>query len=162
MGNITVKRENVPRPQMAPTAEMEPRWFRSIFNWDPFREMSAFPMYEDKLTFAPAFEVKETKEGYIFKADVPGIKDKDLEVTVTGNRLTVSGHREAEHKEQTDTLYTYERSYGSFSRSFTLPDGADVTKCVADLRDGVLSLSIPRTPEQQPKKIDIKTPAQKS
>jgi HSP20 family protein len=161
MGSITVKRENGPRAPLA-TPDVEPRWMRSLFNWDPFREMAAFPIYEEKMSFSPAFEVKETKDGYLFKADVPGVKEKDLEITVTGNRLTVSGQREAEHKEQTDTLYTYERTYGSFTRSFTLPDGADPAKCVADLKEGVLTLSIPRTPELQPKRIDIKTTAQKS
>lgn len=159
MGNITVKREDGPRAQIAqPTREFEPsRWMRGLLGWDPFREMAPFPSFDESYAFAPAFEVKETKDGYLFRADVPGVKEKDLDVTVTGNRLTVTGKREAEHREQNDTYYAYERTYGSFSRSFTLPDGADPAKCIADLKDGVLTLSIPRSPELQPKKIDIKT-----
>jgi HSP20 family protein len=72
------------------------------------------------LRFVPDFEVKETKEGFVFKADVPGIKEKDLEITMTGNRLTISGKREAEMEERSDTYYACERSYGSFTRAFTL------------------------------------------
>ena len=71
-------------------------------------------------TFSPSFEVKETKDSYVFKADVPGVKESDIEGTVTGNRLSISGKREVEHKEQTNTFYTYERSYGDFTRSFLL------------------------------------------
>jgi HSP20 family protein len=74
---------------------------------------------------SPAFEVKETKEAFVFKADVPGIKEQDVEVNVAGNRLTITGKREAEKEDRGDTFYTYERSHGSFSRTFTLPDQTD-------------------------------------
>jgi HSP20 family protein len=113
-------------------------------------------------TFAPSFEVKETKDGYVFKADVPGVKESDLDVTVTGNRLAISGKREAEHKEQTDTFYTYERSYGAFTRSFTLPEGVQSESVVADLKDGVLTVSVKKRPELQPKKVPVQTAAKKS
>ena len=86
----------------------------------------------------------------------------ELDVTVTGNRLTISGKREAEKREQTDTYYTYERSYGDFNRSFTLPDGVDMTSVYADLKDGVLTLSIKKAPEAQPKKIPVQSTARKS
>ena len=162
MGNIAVKKEPEKRAPLAPTAEWEPtRWMRSLLGWDPFREMTPFPM-EERFNFAPAFEVKETKEGYVFKADVPGVNDKDLEVTVTGNRLTINGKREEERRDQGETYYTYERNYGSFTRTFTLPEGADLGKIYADLKDGVLTLTVPRKPELEPKKVDIKTPAMKS
>lgn len=107
------------------------------------------------MAFYPSFEVKETEKAYVFKADVPGVKEGDLEVTVTGNRLTVSGKRESEKEEKTDTYYTCERSYGSFSRSFTLPEGTDVGAVTADLKDGVLTVALPKRPEVQPKKIPI-------
>jgi HSP20 family protein len=106
--------------------------------------------------FSPRFEVKETKNAYVFKADLPGLEEKDLEITVTGSRVTVSGKREAENKNEGETYYAYERSYGSFSRSFTLPEGADADHAEADLRNGVLTLSIPKLPEHQPKKISVK------
>jgi HSP20 family protein len=124
--------------------------------WDPFREMAPF-FAEERLALEPAFEIKETKEGYLFKADVPGIKEADLDVSITENRLTISGKREAEKEDKGDTFYTYERSYGSFSRSFTLPDAVNASAIRADLRDGVLSVVLPKTPESMPKKIPIAT-----
>ena len=126
--------------------------------------MAAFPIEERGALFAPAFDVKETKEAYLFKADVPGMQDKDIEVTVTGNRLTINGKREAEKEDKGDRYYAYERTYGSFTRSFTLPDGADVDKLRASLDSGVLSLTLPKKPEVQPKKIAVKAqgPAPKS
>jgi HSP20 family protein len=127
-----------------------------MLRWDPFREMAPYWATSDVAAFQPAFEVKETKEAYVFKADLPGVKEQDLDITRTGNRLTVSGKREAEKEDKTDTYYAYERSYGSFARTFTLPDGIDADHVRADLQDGVLSLVVPKTPEAQPKKISLK------
>lgn len=132
------------------------RVMRELMNWDPFAEMAPALNRGSEMVFSPRFEVKETGNAYIFKADLPGIEEKDLDITLTGNRLTVSGKREAEHREEGDTFYAFERSYGSFSRSFTLPDGADVDHAEADLRSGVLTLSVPKRPEHQPKKISLK------
>ena len=126
-------------------------WARELLRWDPFREMMPAPSGE--YAFVPAFEVKETKEGYLFKADLPGVYEKDLDITRTGNRLTVSGKREAEREEKGDTFYMMERSYGSFTRAFTLPEGIDGDHIRADLKDGVLTLMVPKTPEHQPQKI---------
>jgi HSP20 family protein len=131
---------------------------RSLLAWDPFREMAPFANFEDRpLAFMPAFDVKETKDAYLFKADLPGIKDKDLEVTITGNRLTVSGKRDEEKETKEDWYYSYERSYGTFSRSFTLPEGAELDELHALLEQGVLTVTVPKKPEVQPKKIAVKT-----
>lgn len=132
------------------------RTMRDLLNWDPFAEMSPVLGRTTDAVFTPRFEVKETKNAYVFKADLPGIDEKDLEITLTGNRLTISGKRDAERQEDGDQFFTYERSYGSFSRSFTLPEGADPDHADADLRNGVLTLSVPKHPEHQPKKISIK------
>ncbi len=165
MANISVRKENGNRPMAiaaSSSAQWEPiRVLRDLMNWDPFTEMTPLAT-RSPLGFAPSFEVKETKEGYTFKCDVPGVKESDLEVTITGNRLAVSGKREAEHQEQTDTFYAYERSYGDFTRSFTLPDGVNADSVSADLKDGVLSISIRKSPELQPKKVSIQTAAKKS
>ena len=136
------------------------RMMRDLMNWDPFGEMTPFAA-QAPAGFVPTFEIKETKEAYLFKADVPGVKESDLEVTVTGNRLTVSGKREAEKQEQTDTYYSYERSYGDFTRAFTLPEGVDMNGVHADLKDGVLTLSVKKTPAAQPKKIAVQSAATK-
>jgi HSP20 family protein len=119
--------------------------------------MAPFWQEEQPARFVPDFEVKETKEGFLFKADVPGIKEKDLEVTMTGDRLTITGKREAETKETTDTYYACERSYGSFTRSFTLPEGTGSGDRIhAELHQGVLTLLVPKKPELQPRRIELK------
>jgi HSP20 family protein len=143
-------------PSEAPAVWDPFRLMRDFMNWDPFAEMAPSLIRAGESMFSPRFEVKETKNAYVFKADLPGLEEKDLEITVTGSRVTVSGKREAENKDEGETYYAYERSYGSFSRSFTLPEGADADHAEADLRNGVLTLSIPKLPEHQPKKISVK------
>jgi HSP20 family protein len=156
MANIDVRKSQQPQQQIERRErEWEPaRLMRSLLGFDPFREMAPFALERD-LGFAPAFEVKETKDNYLFKADLPGVKQDDVEISYTGNRLTITGKREAEKEEKNETVYTYERSYGTFSRSFTLPEGIDSGKINADLRDGVLTVNVPKTPEAQPKKITV-------
>jgi HSP20 family protein len=130
------------------------RWMR----WDPFRETAKVsPGDEQPARFAPDFEVKETKEGFVFKVDVPGIKETDIEITMTGNQLTISGKRETETEEKTDIYYASERSYGSFTRAFTMPARTDSGDHIhADLKEGVLTLLLPKKPEVQPRRIEVK------
>jgi HSP20 family protein len=157
MANITVRHGQGGSPQLRQPTEWNPfRAMRDLFRWDPFQEMAPMPAAAGgAMTFAPDFEVKETKDSYQFTADLPGIKEKDLEVTSTGNRLTVSGKRDAEQQEKTDTYFLYERSYGSFTRAFTLPEGIDAEHIKAELKDGVLKLVVPKKPEAMPKKITV-------
>jgi HSP20 family protein len=130
--------------------------------WDPFAEIvPTVNRPEEGAMFMPRFEVKETKEAYVFKADLPGIVEKDLDITVTGNRITIAGKREAEERKETDKYYAYERTYGGFTRSFTLPEGADIDHLDADLRDGVLTMTIGKKPELQPKKVTVKALGEK-
>jgi len=150
-------RRSANQPQSPALAEWEPfRRMRDWLAWDPFQQMQRLAPEAPPTTFYPAFEVKETKEAYVFKADCPGIKEQDIEVNVTGNRLTITGKREMEQQDKTDTYYTYERTYGSFVRTFTLPDGVDAEHARAELKNGVLTLAIPKAPEAQPKKIEVK------
>lgn len=123
---------------------------RDLLGWDPFfgdRPVSAF---------APTFEVKETTEAFMIKADVPGVEEKHLDIAVHDGVLTVSGHREAEERKEGETFALYERQYGSFSRSFSLPDIADSEKIDAKLDKGVLMLVVPKKAQAQPRKISIK------
>lgn len=164
MANINVRKENGNKP--ATVTPQEQRWepfrmMRDLVGWDPFREMSPF-VAQIPAGFVPTFEIKETKDEYNFKADVPGVKEGDLEVTMTGNRLTISGKREAEKEEQNDTYYTYERSYGDFSRSFTLPEGVDGNTIRADLKDGVLTVVVKKTPDAQTRRITVQSTSKKS
>ena len=130
------------------------RLMREMLGWDPFREITPL-LPAAAPAFAPAFEVKETKDAYVFKADLPGVKESDLEVNVAGSRLTVSGKREAEKEQKDDTYYTYERSYGSFTRTFTLPAEVDTAHVKAELKSGELTIAVPKTPAAVAKKVPI-------
>lgn len=165
MGNIAIHKENGNRQAPLARSSQSPQWepfrmMRDLMGWDPFREMT--PFATEVAAFTPSFEIKETKEAFVFKADVPGVKEADIELTVTGNRLTISGKREAEHQEQTDMYYAFERSYGTFTRAFTLPDGIDENAVTADLKEGVLTIAVKKRPEMQPKKIPIQSAAKKA
>jgi HSP20 family protein len=159
MANVNIQKTE--QPKAAVVRAQEPRWepfrtMRELLAWDPFREMMpAFPATD--LSFVPSFDVKETKDGYVFTADVPGIAERDIEVTLTGSRLAISGKRQEEKKDEKDTYYTYERSYGSFARAFTLPEGIDASSVHADLTNGVLTISIKKTPGAEAKAIPIAT-----
>lgn len=136
-----------------------------LSDWDPFKVMEQLLRWEPaaepglarraEVAFAPRFDVKETKDAYVFKADLPGVKEEDVEIGLTGNRLTISGHRQSEEHKEGDNIFTLERSYGSFSRAFTLPDTADTEKTKAEMKDGVLSITLPKRTEAQPRKVSI-------
>jgi HSP20 family protein len=159
MSDVMIRKQN--GGQLQQTNEIDPfAWARQLLRWDPFRTIS--PTTYEPATFAPAFEVKESKESYLLRADVPGVKEQDLDVSLVGNRLTVSGKRESEKEEHNDTFYTCERSYGSFMRTFTLPDGIDAEHVKAELKEGVLTIAVPKLPEAQPKKIAISRTEKKS
>jgi HSP20 family protein len=135
------------------------RAIRDLMRWDPFREMAPALASLPALgsAWSPSFDVTENKDSFVFKADVPGVKSEDLAITTAGNRIQISGKRDAEHEEKTDTIYTYERQSGSFTRSFTLPDGADLEHATSELKAGVLSVVIPKTAAAQAKRIPIST-----
>lgn len=133
---------------------------RQMLEWDPFRELEPRGWLGGTETFVPHFDVKETADGYVFKADLPGIEEKDLDVSITGTRLTVSGKREAETVGESETVYARERRYGSFSRTFTLPEGIDGDHIEAQLRCGVLTVHLPKTPAVKPRRISLKSVAE--
>ena len=123
---------------------------RELLSWDPLfggRPASAF---------SPAFEVKETADAFILKADLPGVVEADLDINVHNSVLTVSGSRQAEERREGESYALYERQFGSFSRSFSLPDMADGERIEAKLENGVLTLSIAKKAEAKPRKIALK------
>jgi HSP20 family protein len=126
-----------------------------MLRWDPFRDTSMLGAWEQG-RFIPRFDIKETNEGFLIRADLPGIEEKDLKVTLTGNRLTVAGTREQETTKEHEQLHMVERSYGSFTRAFALPEGVDASKVHAELKNGVLTLMLPRKPDVKPKEIAVK------
>ena len=108
---------------------------------------------------APKVDVKESRDGYEISAELPGIDEKDVELTIDGNVLTLSGEKKAEREEKKDNYHWSERTYGSFRRSFTLPDGVDADKAAAKFAKGVLTVTLPKTEKakKQQRKIEIKS-----
>jgi len=138
---------------MDPLGGLDPfRMIRNLMGADPFAGM----VQATGAMFMPDIEIKETKDSYNLTLDLPGVREQELDVSITGNRLTVSGKREEEQREEGDRFFAYERSYGAFSRAFVLPEGVDSDQIKADLRDGVLQLSVPKRAEVQPRHVDIR------
>jgi HSP20 family protein len=123
---------------------------RELLSWDPF--FSGRPV----TAFAPAFEVKETSDSFVLKADLPGVTESDIDISVHNNTLTVSGSRQAEERKEGESYALYERQFGSFSRSFALPEMADGERIEANLQHGVLTLTIGKKAEAKPRKIQLK------
>jgi HSP20 family protein len=105
--------------------------------------------------FSPRFDLKETDDAFAIVADVPGLSDQDLEVSVTPEALTVSGERILEHGEDQASYHAWERAYGSFRRTFALPPGVDADRITAELRDGVLTIIVPKPANWQRKRIPV-------
>jgi HSP20 family protein len=127
---------------------------RELMRWDPFSEMGRGRGSSNEM-IAPAFDVRETEDAYLIEADLPGFEEDDVDVSVSGNRLTVSGKRENKTESKRESYYYSERSYGSFSRSFVLPDGTDSERIQADMKNGVLTLQVPKAAATQPRKIQL-------
>jgi HSP20 family protein len=155
MTRIAIQKEQENKPFAPLAKDWDPfRTMRALLRWDPFGELR--PPFVPESGFDAAFELKETKDAFVLKGDVPGMKAEDLDVKITQNRLTVSGKRDAEKTEKGDTFYMYERSYGSFARSFTLPEGVDGERIEAALENGVLTITVPKKPEGKPRQVDVK------
>jgi len=104
----------------------------------------------------PKVDVFEKDNNIIVKADLAGVDEKNLDIEIEGKLLTIKGSKEEEHEEKEKGYRRIERSSGSFSRTITLPENINQEKIVADYKNGVLSLTIPKTSEAIPKKISVK------
>jgi len=140
--------------------------------WDPFRDvnemrsmMSRFfgwpyghseegPMEAD---WVPRVDIVQEKERYLVQADLPGMKREEIDITVNGDTLTITGERKSERKTQEDNFYRSERHYGRFSRSLILPSSVDADRIEAAYKDGVLQLAIPKSEQAGPKQIKIES-----
>ena len=109
-----------------------------------------------KDTISPRFDAVETEGAYILTADVPGVSESDLDVSIMDNRLTVSGARVSEESHNEDNWHLSERRFGSFSRTFVLPKEADAETVSADLENGVLTLTVNKREQAVPRKIALK------
>jgi HSP20 family protein len=147
---------------------------RDLMEWRPFREVSRLRREMDRLwddyfgpgrrglqplqaEFAPAVDVKETAEAVVVKAEVPGMDAKDINISVTGDVLTIKGEKKSEREEKEENYHVVERSYGSFSRSLVLPAAADLDNIEAKYDKGVLTVTCPKKEEVKPKAIEIKS-----
>ena len=128
--------------------------FGSMLPWDAFSAMPAIDFGRGQRV-VPEMEVKETPEAFIVKMDVPGLSEQDIDVSIAGSMLTVSGKREEEAADEGDRFYAYERSYGSFRRSLALPEGCDAEGVKADLKNGVLMISVPKGAGAHSRRISI-------
>jgi len=145
-----------------------------LMEWRPFREVSRLRREMDRLwddyfgpgrrglqplqaEFAPAVDVKETAEAVVIKAEVPGMDAEEISLAVTGDVLTIKGEKKSEREEKEENYHVVERSYGSFSRSLTLPAAVDLDKIEARYDKGVLTVTCPKKEEVKPKTIEIKT-----
>jgi HSP20 family protein len=106
--------------------------------------------------WAPSVDIIEDDKEWLVKADLPEVKKDDVKVTVENGVLTITGERKLEKEEKDKKYHRIERSYGSFLRSFTLPDAADGTKVNAEFKDGVLKVHLPKSEKAKPKAVEVK------
>lgn len=143
--------------------------------WDPFRELGEF---ENRLArffgrpigttngggkeaitmteWAPPVDITEDEKEYLVKAELPELKKEDVKVTVENGELTISGERKFEKEEKNRKYHRIERSYGSFVRSFTLPEGVSGEKVSAEFKDGMLTVHLPKDEKARPKAVEVK------
>lgn len=143
----------------------------TLIRWDPFRNSSALQEQFNRLfesnfpsrgsestaitTWAPAVDIYETENELVVKADLPDIDEKDLDVRVENNMLTIRGERKFEQSVKEDNYLRVERSYGSFSRSFSLPNTVSTDSVRAEYKNGVLTVSLPKRAEAKPKQVKV-------
>jgi HSP20 family protein len=155
MANL-IRKEKEQTPARTGQSAWDPfRIMESMLEWDPFSSLAPSLGTGGMQSYMPRFDVKETQDRYTFTADLPGIKEDDLNISLTGNRLVISGKREAEESKEEGQYHLYERSYGQFSRSFSLPEGVNSDEVSAHLKDGVLTVTVGKKPEVQPKRIQL-------
>jgi len=148
----------------------------AIVRWEPFRDLVGYQdrlhrLFEDSLrgvargpaeddwalggSWAPAVDIFEHEGNLVLKAELPGIEAKDVDIRLENNVLTLRGERHFDNEVKRESYHRVERSYGTFSRSFTLPSVVDQEKIKAEYKDGVLRVTLPKKDEAKPKQISI-------
>jgi HSP20 family protein len=142
----------------------------SISRWDPFRDISKAQeqinrFLEDAFlrrasdssltTWAPEVDIHETEDALVLEADLPGMDEKDLDIRIENNMLTIRGDRKFEKKVNEENYLRVERAYGSFSRSFSLPHTVDPDSIKAEYRNGVLTVRVPKREEAKPRQVKV-------
>ena len=147
----------------------------TILRWEPFRDLLSSQRGFDRLfketftpyfgegelstrTWAPPVDIYENADNIVLKAELPGIDPQDVDIRVEDNTLYLKGERRFEKEVKEESYHRVERTYGSFARSFSLPSSIAADKVVAEYKDGVLTLTLPKREEAKPTtiKIDVK------
>ena len=143
----------------------------ALVKWDPWRETEdMFDRYtravgwprsgsREVITesdWVPRVDISETDNEFVIKAEIPEVKKEDVKVTIDNGVLTIQGERKQEKEEKGKKFHRVERHYGSFTRSFTLPDNVDETAIKASFQDGMLNLNIQKSEAAKPKAIEVK------
>jgi len=146
-----------PSRVLAPFEEAE-RWFEEAFR-HPFSLFARrrWPVFRhgELEEIGTQIDIFEEKDNVIVKAELPGMKKEDIDITVTDHTMRISGEKKREEKVEKKDYHRIERSYGSFTRSFRLPDNVNGEKAKASFKDGVLEVRVPKTKETKQKKITI-------
>jgi HSP20 family protein len=119
--------------------------------YEPFAE-EHFPL----TTWVPACDIYETTKEIVVKAELPGLKKEEVLVSIENNLLTIRGERKFEDEVKRENFHRVERTYGEFLRSFTLPSFIDANKILAEFKDGLLVVTLPKREESKPKQIEVK------
>jgi HSP20 family protein len=143
-----------------------PRW--GITPWRPFRELEEWERRFDDLFgrpswrlpveergWMPAVDVFEKEDRFVVKAELPGMKEEDIDVSVIGDTLSIKGEKKTETEIKDENYYRCERSYGSFYRSIPIPSNVDANKIEASFEDGILEVALPKSAKVKPKKIAV-------
>jgi HSP20 family protein len=147
-----------------------PRW--GMVPWRPFRELedverrfdeifgrptppSLWWRFPEEVGWIPALDMFEKDNKLVVKAEIPGMKDEDIDVSVVGDTLNIKGERKSETEVKDEDYYRCERSYGSFFRSIPLPSAVDANKIEANYEDGVLEVTLPKTAAAKRKKVKV-------
>lgn len=127
------------------------RMFEEFFNDFPFNNSSP----ETRESWSPSVDILEKDGNLILRAELPGMTEKQIELKLEGNTLTLKGERKLENEDKKNNYHRVESFYGSFMRSFRLPDTVDMGKISADYKNGILTVTMPQKPEVKPREIPV-------
>ncbi len=137
-----------------------------LVKWNPFNALATHePFWSDFFDadfplrvngFEPKVDIKETDKDFVINTELPGLDKNDFKLTVEDNVLTIEGEKKIENEEKNENYYRSERSYGAFKRSFRLTDSVDSKNINAKYKNGILSVTIPKTEKAKPKTVEVK------
>jgi len=145
----------------------------NLIKWDPFRELEDVSTRLNRIfgrtsvrnesdnemlavaDWSPSVDISETDAAYLIKGEIPGVKKDDVKITIQDGMLTIQGERKQEKEEKNKKFHRIECSYGSFMRSFRVPDDADETKVKAEFKDGMINVTLPKSAKAKTKAINV-------